>query len=234
VICWVDSARLAQTAEGERMPVTLKTSTLKYLDELISRLPSLDYLKDPIKKSVETICESYKAGGKLLICGNGGSAADSEHIAGELMKGFVLRRELPSEDVKKLDALDDSLASKLQMGVPAVVLTGHPALSTAIINDTDAFMAFAQQVYVLGKPGDVLIGLSTSGNSLNVVNAIRVARAFGLTSIAFTGSRPSDSQKLADITIGVPETETYRVQEFHLPIYHCVCLMVEEELFGKS
>jgi D-sedoheptulose 7-phosphate isomerase len=116
--------------------------------------------------------------------------------------------------------------------VPVIVLTGHPALSTAIINDTDPYMTFAQQVYVLGKPGDVLIALSTSGNARNVVNAIGVARAFGLSVIAFTGSKPSRSRELADITINAPVCETYRVQEYHLPIYHCVCLMVEEELFG--
>jgi D-sedoheptulose 7-phosphate isomerase len=210
----------------------LNMTSLQYLDELVSRLPGLDYLGGPIKKCVHVICASHKSGGKVLVCGNGGSAADGEHIAGELMKGFVLRRALPAEDIAKLSTTDDDLGTKLQQGVATVVLTGHPALSTAIANDTDPYMTFAQQVYVLGRPGDVLLGLSTSGNSRNVVNAMKVTRAFGVSTVAFTGSKPSVSQDLADISISVPECETYRVQEYHLPVYHCICLMVEQELFG--
>jgi len=212
----------------------LQSTTQKHLDNLISRFPELDYLREPINQAVVAICSPCAAGGKILLCGNGGSAADCEHIAGELMKSFILPRKLPSEDVKKLGDLGYDLAAKLQRGVPAVVLTGHPALSTAIINDTDPYITFAQQVYVLGRPGDVLLGLSTSGNAENVVNAIKTAKAFGLTTIAFTGSRESYAQKVADITINVPESETYRVQELHLPVYHCICLMVENELFCCS
>jgi D-sedoheptulose 7-phosphate isomerase len=221
-------------SDGRNVAMVQRATTQMHLENLISRLPELGYLRERLNQTVETICESYRAGGKILLCGNGGSAADSEHIAGELMKSFILPRRLPSDDAAKLGAYDDTLAGKLQRGVPTISLTGHPALSTAILNDTDPYIAFAQQVYVLGKPGDVLIGLSTSGNSRNVVNAIAVARAFGITSIAFTGSKPSRAQELADITIDVPTSETYRVQEYHLPLYHCICLMVEEELFGSD
>ena len=204
----------------------------KHLDGLIERLPELDYLREPMCRVAESICTSYKSGGKVMVCGNGGSAADSEHIVGELMKGFVLRRELPPVDVERLKPYGNDLASKLQQGIPAIALTGHPALSTAIINDTDPLMTFAQQVYVLGKPNDVLLALSTSGNARNVINAIKVARAFRVTSVVFTGEKPAESWDLADIRISVPIAETYRVQEYHVAVYHCLCLMVEAELFG--
>lgn len=212
--------------------MVLKSSTINYLTKLVDRLSEFDYLVEPITSAVETVCASYNAGGKLMLCGNGGSASDCEHIVGELMKSFVLPRKLSSEDAGKLAKFDGSLPAKLQRGIPAIALTGHASLSTAIINDTDPYMAFAQQLYVLGRPGDVLFALSTSGNSSNIVDAIKVARAFGITSAAFTGAEPSDSQNLADITINVPSSETYRVQEYHMSIYHCICLMIEEELFG--
>lgn len=198
----------------------------------MDRLPELGHLEAPISQVVEVLCRSYRAGGKILICGNGGSAADSEHIVGELMKSFVLPRRLPPDHIERLAAIDIGLADRLQQGVPAISLSCHTALLTAIANDTDSSMVFAQQVYVLGKPGDVLLALSTSGNAENALNATKAARAFGLASVAFTGSKPSRLAELADITIAVPATETYRVQEYHLPIYHCICLEVEAELFG--
>ncbi len=203
-----------------------------HIRELMDRLPELAFLEAPISQVVEVLCRCYRAGGKLLVCGNGGSAADSEHIVGELMKSFVMPRPLPPDHIKRLAAIDIGLADRLQRGIPAISLCSHTALLTAIVNDTDSSTVFAQQVYVLGKPGDVILALSTSGSSENVVNAVKVARAFGLTSVAFTGSRPSRLADLADITIAAPADETYRVQEHHLLIYHCICLEVEKELFA--
>lgn len=212
------------------------SSSTPHLDTLLARYPSLAGLRTPIRQAADLICDSRRSGGKLLVCGNGGSAADSEHIVGEMMKSFVLPRKLPAEDCLKLMAGGagdwEEIAGKLQRGVPAVALTGHPALASAIANDTDPSMIFAQQVYVLGRPGDVLIGLSTSGNARNVVRAVYVARAFGLKTIGLTGSRPSSLASLCDVTIQAPATETYQVQEIHLPIYHTLCLMVEAALFG--
>ena len=212
----------------------LKQSTMDHLEDLLWRYPALEDMSDIITQASEMICTSYYDGGKVLVCGNGGSAADSEHIVGELMKGFVLRREVPQQDIDCLRAVGgEDLAPCLQQGIPALSLTGHMALSTAVCNDNDPYMTFAQQVYVLGKKGDVLIGLSTSGNSRNVINALKVAKAFGLSTIGLTGSKPSAMDEFCDALIKVPATETFKVQEFHLPVYHCICLMVEQEIFGK-
>ncbi|MHB9037553.1 MAG: D-sedoheptulose-7-phosphate isomerase [Armatimonadota bacterium] len=216
--------------------MTLKTITLQHLDTLLTRYPALTGLREHVGHATELICESCRSGGKLLVCGNGGSAADSEHIVGELMKSFVLPRKLRRQDVDALRATGvdgwEGLADKLQRGVPAVSLVGHAALASAISNDVDPSMIYAQQVYVLGRPGDVLLGLSTSGNSRNVVKAIKVAKAFGLKTIGFTGNRQSEMEMICDITIKAPCEETYQVQEYHQPIYHAICLMVEEEMFG--
>ena len=157
------------------------------------------------------------------------------------MKGFVLPRRVPADHAARLhraqaaDALHGpELADKLQQGIAAIALTGHPALATAIDNDTGRQMVFAQQVYVYGRPGDVLIGLSTSGNAGNVLRAFTVARAFGLTTVGLTGSRPCGMDMLCDILLKVPEQQTHKVQELHLPIYHTLCLMAEQELFGSD
>ncbi|MHB1191085.1 MAG: D-sedoheptulose-7-phosphate isomerase [Armatimonadota bacterium] len=212
----------------------LKPSAMRHVDELIARYPDLVGLRDCIAQAATLINKSYLGGGKVLVCGNGGSAADSEHIVGELMKGFILRRELLPQDVERLGKVGGGdLAPCLQRGIPAVALTGHPALSSAVLNDNDPFMAFAQQVYALGKAGDVLIGLSTSGNSRNVVNAMKVAKAFGLSTVGLTGSAPCQMDEFGDVSIKVPATETFKVQEYHLPVYHAICMMVEEEIFGK-
>lgn len=209
-----------------------------YLDDLIARYPNLSAVAVPITQAVVTLCRCYHAGGKIMVCGNGGSASDSEHIVGELMKSFVLRREIPDEDAACLrdSGCDDwqRIASSLQRGIPAIALTANTALLTAIGNDTDAHMVFAQQVYVYGRPGDVLIGLSTSGNSRNVVSALQVARAFGIGTIGLTGSRSAAMDALCDVAIKVPETETYKAQEYHLPIYHALCLAAEEQVFGPE
>lgn len=218
--------------------MTFSSISRQHLDTLITRYPALGGLRDNIQQAADLICNACHAGGKILVCGNGGSAADCEHIVGEMMKSFVLPRKIQEADINKLKAsgIDDwtDIANKLQRGLPAISLTGHPALVSAIANDTDASMVYAQQVYVLGRPGDVLIGLSTSGNSRNVVLAVKVAQAFGLKTICLTGERPSALEALSNITIKAPSAETYQVQEYHLPVYHTICLMVEAELFGKT
>ncbi len=208
--------------------------------ELVGRYPCLECCQESIDAAFEVLKACYKAGGKLLVCGNGGSAADSEHIVGELMKGFKNPRLLTEEEKKILMGIDAEkgaiLASYLQKGLPAVSLVGHPGLSTAFLNDVKegAPLSFAQQVYGLGTEGDVLLGISTSGNSENVIYATIAAKAKGMKTIALTGAKESKLSALADVTIRVPEQETYRVQELHLPIYHCLCLMLEDEFFGGS
>lgn len=198
----------------------------------MARHPALFNLRADIERAVEMICRCYRAGGKVLVCGNGGSAADAEHIVGELAKEFRLPRAISAEHAQKLQKIDAALSEKLQGGVAAISLVSQSSLATAIANDTDATMVFAQQVYVYGKPGDVVWGLSTSGNSRNVVRALQVARAFGMATIGFKGASCAAMDKWCDVLLKAPETETYKIQEFHLPLYHAVCMMVEEELFG--
>ena len=216
----------------------LTTKTLAHLDAMLARQPHLNELAISVRRAAVRICECAQRGGKVLLCGNGGSAADSEHIAGELMKSFILPRRISTGDIERLRvsgaANADRLAERLQCGVAAVALGSNAAVSTAIANDTDAALIFAQQVYVLGRPGDVLIGLSTSGNSTNVVYAMEVARAFGIETIGFTGSTPAKLDALSDVLFKAPETETFRIQECHLALYHTLCLMVEESLFGEA
>ena len=219
----------------------LRADTLRHIDEVRARCPALGVLAPEISAAAAALCACHHAGGKVLVCGNGGSAADSEHIVGELVKGFVLPRRVPADHAARLrdepalaDGHGPELADKLQCGVAAIALTGHPALATAIDNDTGRQMIFAQQVYVYGRPGDVIIGLSTSGNAGNVLRAFTVARTFGLTTIGLTGSRPSRMDAVCDILLKAPEHQTHKVQELHLPIYHTICLMVEQELFGAQ
>jgi D-sedoheptulose 7-phosphate isomerase len=208
---------------------------MDYLQDLIIRYPALAPAKDSINRAFEIIRESYAAGGKLLIAGNGGSAADSEHIAGELMKNFVKKRALPRNFIDALkDCPDEAasyLAGRLQGGLPAISLAGHPALSSACVNDIDGNIVFAQQVYCLGKPGDVFLGISTSGNAKNVFYALAAAKAAGLKTIALTGGSGGMLAGAADTAIIVPEKETYKIQELHLPVYHALCLMLEEYFF---
>ncbi len=221
-------------------PSTLRADTLRHIDEVLERCPALAGLRADITRTAAAICACHRAGGKVLVCGNGGSAADCEHLVGELVKGFVLPRAVPPADADRLRACaaadathGPDLAARLQRGVAAISLTGHPSLATAIDNDTGREMVFAQQVYVYGRPGDLLIGLSTSGNSGNVLRALTVARAFGLTTVGFTGSLPCRMDALCDIRLKVPARQTHEIQELHLPVYHTVCLMVEQELFGQ-
>ena len=203
---------------------------MDYLERLCGRYPQLEGVKNDIKRSYEIMKESYENGGKVLTCGNGGSAADSEHIVGELMKGFYKKRPLPGQ----IKDVYGELAENLQGALPAISLTGHPALATAFLNDVDPEMVFAQQVYGYGKEGDVLIAMSTSGNSINVVNAAKVAKAKGMMVIGFTGSRGGRLKELSDVCLTVPSDVTADIQEFHLPVYHTLCAMLEEHFFQEG
>lgn len=202
---------------------------------LIERYPALGDCAEDIQAAFEYIKNSYENGGKLLIAGNGGSAADSEHIVGELMKGFKRTRKLSSELQEGLKAVDEELgpvlADNLKGALPAIALDGHPALTTAYINDCEPLLCFAQQVNGYGKKEDVFLGISTSGNSKNVLYAATVAKAKGMKVVGLTGQKDSRLKKLADVTIQVPQTETYMIQELHLPVYHCLCLMLEDYFF---
>jgi len=208
---------------------------MDHLQQLAQRHPLLEGVLDDIKKAYEIIKESYKKGGKLLIAGNGGSASDAEHIAGELMKTFAKKRDLPESfinQVKKVDSeISEYLIPRMQPGLPAIALSGHASLNTACINDIDGNITFAQQVYSYGKEEDVLLGISTSGNSKNVLYACGVAKAKNLKIIALTGEGGGKLKQFADVCICVPETETYKIQELHLPVYHIICMMLEDYFF---
>ena len=209
---------------------------MKQIDLLTERYPKLSPCAEDILKAYETLEQAYAQGRKLLVCGNGGSASDSEHIVGELMKESKLKRKIYDGQADAMKAIDpymgDYLANNLQGALPAIALTGHSALSTAFMNDSESVLVFAQQVNGYGKPGDVFLGISTSGNSMNVIYAAMTAKARGLKVLGLTGQRESRLSRLADVCIQVPETETYKIQELHLPVYHCLCLMLEERFFG--
>lgn len=202
---------------------------------LIQRYPVLEPVKEDILQAYRLLEACYESGGKLLVAGNGGSCADSEHIVGELMKGFCKKRPVPEEFARALMKADkergQELAGKLQGTLPAIALTGQPALSTAFLNDVDGLLGFAQQTYGYGVKGDVFLGISTSGNAKNVLYAAAVAKAKGMKVIGLTGKSGGELGKVSDAAIIVPEEETYRIQELHLPIYHTLCLMLEERFF---
>lgn len=208
-----------------------------HLDLLIERFPILKECKESIIKAYDILEECFATGHKLLIAGNGGSNADAEHIVGELMKSFKLPRKCTKEFADKLKAINpvhgEELAEKLQGGLPSIALGGHQSLNTAFINDVPngGLLTFAQQVYGYGKPGDVLLGISTSGNSRSVLNSIVVAKAVGLKTIGLTGHDGGELAKVSNVAIKAPSNETYIIQEIHLPIYHCICLMLEEHFF---
>jgi D-sedoheptulose 7-phosphate isomerase len=208
---------------------------MDYLQQLIERYPPLESVRPEINAAFMGMMESFARGGKLLIAGNGGSAADAEHIVGELMKSFVKKRKLPDSFVTNIEEIDSEIAQyltpRLQPGLPAIALTGHNSLNTAAINDIDGNITFAQQVYGYGTEGDVFLGISTSGNAKNVLYAAVVAKAKKMKVIALTGGNGGKLKQLADVSIIVPETETYKIQELHLPVYHCLCLMLEEHFF---
>lgn len=193
---------------------------------LLDRYPDLTLCAKDIKNAFALMVDTYKNGGKILVCGNGGSAADAEHIVGELMKGFKLARKVIDERISP------DLREKLQGALPAISLNSQTGLMTAIANDIDADMIFAQQVYGYANKNDLVVGISTSGNSQNVVNAIRIAKDLNIKAIALTGENGGKLKDLATISICVPATETYKIQEYHLPIYHYLCTEVEKEIFG--
>lgn len=209
----------------------------KHVDLLIDRYPVLKVCEQSIIDAYLVMEECYVNDGKLLIAGNGGSAADSEHIAGELMKRFKTPRPVTPEFAEKLKSIDpicgENLAHNLERGLMAIPLVAHEALSTAYINDVDGLGVFAQQLFGFGRAGDVFLGISTSGNSKNVISATIVARAMGLKVIGLTGAQGGELAEVADVVIKVPETETYMIQELHLPVYHCLCLMLEDRFFGE-
>lgn len=215
----------------------LENRLVKHIDLLVERYPSLESAKEDIIAAYLLMEECYENGGKLLVAGNGGSAADAEHIVGELMKGFKMPRKLESAFAEKLIAenseLGSVLAENLQGALPAIALDGHPALSTAYMNDCEPLLCFAQQVNGYGKAGDIFLGISTSGNSKNVLFAATTAHAKGMKVIGLTGAKDSKLKDMSDVCIKAPQTETYMIQELHLPIYHCLCLMLEEKFFGK-
>jgi len=206
------------------------------LTHLFTKYPELESCAGAIAQAFEILKGTYRSGGKALICGNGGSASDSEHIVGELMKGFRSKRPIAPEDRDRLIHYYPNegafLADHLQGALPAISLTSHTALVSAYTNDVSPEMAFAQQVYGYGKPGDTLIGLSTSGNSANVVRAAQVAKAMGMRTIGFSGRDGGRLKGICDVTIQVPWDETPQIQERHLPVYHTLCILLEREFFG--
>jgi len=206
------------------------------IKELIKRYPALECCKEQIEAARDTLIECYEKGGKLLLCGNGGSSADCDHIVGELMKGFLLKRPINEADKARMRAdspeLSDKTLNSLQMGLPAISLTSISALNTAFANDVDPELIYAQSVFALGKADDVLIAISTSGNAKNVCEAARVAGAIGMKVIALTGRDGGKLKSLSDVCVIAPECETYKIQELHLPIYHYICAEVEKHFFG--
>jgi D-sedoheptulose 7-phosphate isomerase len=209
-----------------------------FLEELLRRYPQLSSIRDEIWNAAECMINCYRQEKKILVCGNGGSSSDSDHIVGELMKEFELKRPLDSSFKQKLSAISADrgsyLAEKLQKGLSAISLTAHHALMTAFANDSDADLVFAQQVIGYGQTGDVIIGISTSGNSQNIIDAIITAKAKGMVVIGLTGETGGRMKPLCDILINVPGRRTSYVQELHLPVYHTLCLIIENHFFGSK
>jgi len=205
------------------------------IKELLSRYPKLNSCNDAIVNAKTELIKCYQSGGKLLLCGNGGSCSDCEHIAGELMKGFLKMRPLTDEKKTQMKAnchfVEDEILNKLQIGLPAIPLSSFTALNSAFCNDVNAELVYAQTLMALAKEQDVLFAISTSGNSKNVVNAAKIAKAMGITVISLTGGDGGKIRELSDVCICVPETETYKIQELHLPIYHYLCAEIEKCFF---
>lgn len=210
---------------------------MDYIKELIERYPALAVCEKDIRAAADAIIESYKAGGKLIVAGNGGSAADSDHITGELLKSFVKKRAPEKKFLDALAAIDSDtgsyLSDKLQGSLPAIALTNNSALMTASLNDVDGNVLFAQQVMGFGKKEDVFLGISTSGNSKDVIYALVVAKALGVKTVALTGKSGGKCKDIADISIIVPQSETFKIQELHLPVYHALCLTIEEYFWAE-
>lgn len=207
------------------------------LEELIERYPILKECKNDIDEAFKVMVKSFETSHKMLVAGNGGSAADSNHIVGELMKSFELKRPISKELYEKIiknEKYGEMLANSLQGALPTISLNNHESLNTAFLNDVNPYVTFAQQVLGYGQTDDVFLGISTSGNSKNIVMAAIVAKAKGMKVIGLTGKKDSDLSSIADITIKVPETRTFKIQELHLPVYHCLCLMLEKYFFENN
>ena len=215
----------------------IQSGMTQHVDLLIKRYPSLEICRQDIIAAYNILEEAYALEKKLLVAGNGGSASDSEHIVGELMKEFNLKRKIYASQAERLKNIDEEmgtvLATHLQGSLPAISLVGEPSLTTAFMNDAVPVLIFAQQVNGLGTAGDIFLGISTSGNSPNILYAAVTAKSKGLKVIGLTGEKENQLMNFSDVCIRVPETETYKIQELHLPVYHCLCLMLEERFFGK-
>jgi phosphoheptose isomerase len=209
---------------------------MNFFEDLMRRYPDLAGCLPDVRKATDVLIHSFRQGGKLLVCGNGGSAADSEHIVGELMKGFWLARPVPADVRRRLQEAwpeqGDALADHLQGALPAISLVSQTALMTAFSNDVDPTMVFAQQVYGYGRPGDVLLGMSTSGTARNVINALQVGRAQGLVTIGLTGRSGGGMRSVCDVPICVPYDRTPEIQERHMAVYHTICGRLEEVFFS--
>lgn len=209
----------------------------KVLENLIERYPILKYCKNDINEAFKIMVKSYETGHKMLVVGNGGSASDSNHIVGELMKSFELKRPISKELYNKIiknEKYGEMLVNSLQGALPTISLNNHECLNTAFLNDVSPNVTFSQQVLGYGQTNDVFWGISTSGNSKNVVMAAIVAKAKGMKVIGLTGKKDSDLSYIADVTIKVPETRTFMIQELHLPVYHCLCLMLERYFYEEK
>jgi D-sedoheptulose 7-phosphate isomerase len=207
------------------------------LDVLVARHPVLASCRADLEAAFALLARSFAAGGKLLVCGNGGSAADADHIVGELMKGFRRPRRLSGDTAARLAASDPELgprlASRLQLGLPAINLAAGSSLPTAFANDVDPGLVFAQQVLALGRPGDAVLGISTSGNAANVIAALVTARALGMATLGLTGQSGGRMRGRCDVLVAVPGSRTFEIQELHLPVYHCLCAMLEDRFFEE-
>ncbi len=219
--------------------IKIKINSIKKFDTLIERYPALEICRADMTIAIEKLCDAFRAGHKLITCGNGGSASDALHVVGELMKGFHCPRKIQDFDqdfVRRAEKLFPNdvnyFKANLQCALPAISLVGETALSTAVANDNAPDLNFAQQLFGIGQAGDVLLAISTSGNSDNIIYAVEVAKVMGLKTIALTGRRGGKLKHIADYTICAPADVTYQIQEYHLPIYHTICLAVENEFFG--
>ena len=205
------------------------------MDEMIRRYPALESCKEDIEKACNAVIDCYSNKGKLLVCGNGGSCADADHIVGELMKSFEKKRPLPEDFKESLQSASSErggyIAENLQNALPAISLCSHTSLISAISNDMDASLVYAQQIVGYGRAGDLLIAISTSGNSRNIIDAVITAKARGLTVIGLTGQNGGNMKPYCDIAICVPSNSTPEVQEYHLPVYHTICQIVENRFF---
>ena len=214
----------------------MKRESDDHVEELIRRQPALADQAAAIRRLAEALAATARRGGTIFTCGNGGSAADADHMVGELVKRFRLPRPLPPGDRERLmgAGLPEPVVARVDAGVRAIRLASHDALTSAILNDADATLVFAQPLYVLGREGDAVLGFSTSGNSPNVIHALQVGRALGLPALGLSGEAPCRMDEVCDMVVHAPARETHLVQELHQPIMHALCLVVEEELFGGA